>query len=300
MRRHIIAAVTALSFAACARPADETAAGDAAPATSAPQDAASAPAPAGVRLFAFDCGEGDVLDLGVFDIGGAYAGRTSRLVIPCFLVRHPQGDLVWDAGLPGSLAATPEGVVSGPFAIRLARTIESQLLDLGLAPEDIEYFSASHSHFDHVGDARVFAGATFIVSAAERAYMFRDEARANAEEFAAYAPLEAAETVEFAGDHDVFGDGAVEILSTPGHTPGHTVLKLRLANAGTVLLTGDLYHFREAREKRTIPTWNTDPDQTRASMDRFETIVADTGARVIIQHDPEDYAALPKPPEYLD
>ena len=300
MRSLALAVMIAASLAACSRPSSPSADDGAASDTGSTLEKTSAPAPASVRLYAFDCGEIDVLDLGVFDLGGAYAGRTSKLVDPCFLVRHPQGDLVWDAGLPGSLAATPEGVVSGPFAIRLAETLESQLARLGLAPADIEYFSASHSHFDHVGDARLFAGATFIVQKAERAYMFRDEARADAEAFAAYAPLESAETIVIDGDHDVFGDGSVEIAATPGHTPGHAVLKLRLDNAGTVLLSGDLYHFREARQKRTIPTWNTDPDQTRASMDRFEALAAETGARVVIQHDPEDYAALPRPPEFLD
>lgn len=300
MRRIASAVCFAVLLAACDR-APPDGAQISAKDDAAPQPAgAGAQRPAGVRLYAFDCGDIDVLDLGVFDPGGAYAGRRSKLVDPCFLVRHPQGDLIWDAGLPANLAAAPEGLISGPFAIRLSETLAAQLARIGLSPADIEYFSASHSHFDHVGDARLFAGATFIVQKAERAYMFRDEARANAEEFAAYAPLESAETIEIDGDHDVFADGSVEIAATPGHTPGHAVLKLRLDNTGTVLLSGDLYHFREAREKRTIPTWNWDPDQTRASMDRFEALAAEAGARVVIQHDPEDYAALPKPPDFLD
>lgn len=300
MRRIGPAMLAIALLAACDRPASDATAVEIPGAAAPPASGTEAARPPGVRLYAFDCGEVEVLDLGVFDLGGAYAGRTARLVVPCFLIRHPKGDLVWDAGLPGSLTQNPEGVTSGPFRIRLAKTFDSQLADIGLAPSDIDYIAISHSHFDHVGQAGLFAGATFLVQKTERAHMFRDEARANAEEFAAYAPLESATTVEFNGDHDVFGDGAVEILAAPGHTPGHSVLKLRLAGAGPVLLTGDLYHFREAREKRTVPTWNFDAIETQRAMARFEAIAAETGARVVIQHDPEDYAALPKPPEFLD
>lgn len=101
------------------------------------------------------------------------------------------------------------------------------------------------------------------------------------------------------GDTDVFGDGSVELLLLPGHTPGHQALQLRLPHAGVVLLSGDLYHSREARRLRRVPRVNTDRAATLASMDRFETIAARTHARVVIQHDPRDIAALPHFPACL-
>lgn len=260
-------------------------------------DAGSQPA---IKLYALDCGRIEMLDLGLFDRGGAYDGRQNSAVDTCFLIRHPAGDLMWDAGLPDGLTDLPDGLTQGPFTVSVPTTLESQIADLGIALDEIEYFSISHSHFDHVGNANLFAGSTFLVTEAERAHMFRDEARADPNTIGAYNTLETSETITFTGDYDVFKDGSVIILDLPGHTPGHTALKVNLTNTGTVLLSGDLYHLDEAREKRTVPRFNTDADNTLASMDRFEEIAAATNARVIIQHEADDFDALPKAPAFLD
>jgi glyoxylase-like metal-dependent hydrolase (beta-lactamase superfamily II) len=292
-----IAAGLCLLAAACAR--EEPAGAE----TTAPVETAEEASDGGgpsIRLYTLDCGRIEMLDLSVFDIGGAYDGRQNSAVDTCFLIRHPQGDLLWDAGLPDSLHDVEGGVTNGPFALSMPKTLLGQLAELGLAPEDIEYFSISHSHFDHLGNGGAFAGSTFIVHEAERAHMFRDEARADAQTFPAYSALEEAETITFTDEHDVFGDGSVRIISTPGHTPGHSVLLVDLESAGPVLLSGDLYHLAEAREKRTVPRFNTDVEETLRSMDKFEALAAETGAMVVIQHEDDDYARLPKPPEYLD
>jgi len=253
-----------------------------------------------VKLYALECGRIDMLDLGLFDKGGAYDGRTNKAVSSCYLIRHAKGDLLWNTGLPDALNAVKDGVTNGAFHIAVPNTLESGLAAIGVTPETLDYLSVSHSHFDHVGNAGQYAAATFIVSEAERAHMFRDDAKAAKEQFPAYSALEVATTVQFSGSHDVFGDGSVTIIEMPGHTPGHTVLRVDLANAGTVLLTGDLYHLNEAREKRTIPVFNTDADQTLKSMDAFEALAKQTNAKVIIQHSSQDFDPLPKPPEYLD
>ncbi|MEQ8750016.1 MAG: hypothetical protein RIC52_09590, partial [Amphiplicatus sp.] len=112
--------------------------------------------------------------------------------------------------------------------------------------------------------------------------------------------LENAETATFTDEYDVFGDGSVRIIAMTGHTPGHSVLLAQLDKAGPVLLTGDMYHLTEAREKRTVPVFNTDAEETLRSMDRFEALAAETGARVVIQHEADDFAALPHAPDYLD
>jgi N-acyl homoserine lactone hydrolase len=102
------------------------------------------------------------------------------------------------------------------------------------------------------------------------------------------------------GDYDVFGDGTVRILAAPGHTPGHQVLELKLQKTGTVILSGDLYHLRTNREFMRVPVINASRADTLASMNRIETIVKNSKARVIVQHDPQDFLALPKLPAYLD
>jgi len=102
------------------------------------------------------------------------------------------------------------------------------------------------------------------------------------------------------GDLDVFGDGTVRILRTPGHTPGHQVPLLRLRRSGSVVLSGDLYHLRENRTDRRVPTFNVGRADTLASMDRIERIVKNRKARVVVQHDPRDFQSLPRFPAYLD
>ncbi|GJL93537.1 N-acyl homoserine lactonase family protein [Hyphococcus sp.] len=253
-----------------------------------------------VRLYTFDCGHIEMKDLSLFTQGNEYDGRTNSASDMCFLIRHPKGDLLWDAGLPPSLHDLENGFDAGAFHVSVPTTIASQLEAIGLAVADVEYFSISHSHFDHVGAGNEFAAAKFLIDKDERAHMFRDAARADTQTFANYSALENAETVEFDGDYDVFGDGTVTILDMPGHTPGHKSLLLQLDNSGPVLLSGDLYHLQESREHRYVPKFNSNVEDTLASMDRFEQIAADTGARVVIQHVQADYDALPRLPGYLD
>ena len=255
---------------------------------------------AAVKLFALDCGRMHVKDAAMFSDEGVYDGKARDLVDPCYLIRHSRGDLVWDAGVPPALAAAPVDKKAAETTT-LKETLEQQLAELGVAPSDIDYFSISHSHFDHVGSAALFTGATWIVDRDERDWMFREEARTEPS-FADYAPLESAKTVLIEGDndYDVFGDGSAVIVQAPGHTPGHTVLLLTTANSGKVLLTGDMWHLAEAREKRTVPAFNFDREQTLASMDKVEALAAANDAKVIRQHVPEDFASLPKFPGALE
>mgnify|MGYP003571214631 CR=1 FL=1 len=264
------------------------------------EESASQSAGAGVKVYALDCGRIEMNDLSLFTLGEEYDGRTNSAADMCVLVRHPDGDLMWDSGLPMALNEMEDGLSNGPFHVSVPTTIGDQLESIGMTVDDIDYFSISHSHFDHSGNGNMFAGATFLVDSDERAHMFRAEAREDADSFANYNELENAETVEFQGDHDVFGDGSVIILAMPGHTPGHTSLLVNLANAGPVMFSGDLYHLNESRERRLMPKFNVDVDQTYASMDRFEAMAEEKGARVVIQHSLSDFEALPQVPEYLD
>ena len=254
----------------------------------------------GVKLYTLNCGDVDMLDLDLFSREGKYKGETNEAADACFLIKHAKGTLMWDTGIPQSIADVEGGVTSGKFHLALKRKITDQLADIGVKPEDVDYLSVSHSHFDHVGNAGLFAASTFLVTEAEHAHMFSDTARANTQVFPAYSALENAKTEKFSGEHDVFGDGTVVITELSGHTPGHTVLSLKLDNAGAVMLTGDLYHLPRARTLRTVPRFNTDPEETLKSMDKFEVMAKKTGARVVIQHGKADFEAMPKFPAYLD
>lgn len=266
-----------------------------------PQEQPAAPA---VQLYAMDCGNAEFSDIGMFADDGSMNEQSRTLVVPCFLIRHPSGDLIWDTGLPEAIADMPDGSrpEGFPAHFRVPVKLSSQLQQLGLTPADIEFVSFSHMHSDHTGNGNMFTGSTWIVDADERTRMFDAEHRADPRDFNNYNQLENAETRLIEGnlDHDVFGDGSVIIIQAPGHTPGHTILKVQLANAGTVLLTGDMWHLAESRERRLVPSFNTDRAQTLASMDMIEQTASETNARVVRQHVPEDFNALPRFPQALN
>ncbi|MGQ0531091.1 MAG: N-acyl homoserine lactonase family protein [Caulobacteraceae bacterium] len=223
----------AAALAACNQPAEQT-----------PQ------APA-VDLYAMDCGTAEFSNIGMFaDDGVTYEGQSRTLTDPCYLIRHPNGDLIWDTGFPDAVAEMSNGLDIPQIGahVTMPHKLVDQLAQLNLTPADIEFVSFSHAHSDHTGNGNLFAASTWIADTDERAYMLRPEARADAQGFNNYNQLENAETrlIEGDADYDVFGDGSVTIIQAPGHTPGHTILLVRLPNAGPVLLTGDMYHWPRA------------------------------------------------------
>ena len=257
--------------------------------------------PAGeLRLYALDCGRAKAADMGFLSDTGEYDGKPGTFAVPCFLIRHPEGVLLWDTGLSDKMAESKGGVdIDGGTHMDVSATLAGQLKALGLAPADVTYVAFSHFHFDHTGNANLFAASTWILNQAELSWALSSPApiAVDASLFSAY---KSAKTQMIDGDHDVFGDGAVRILKAPGHTPGHQALLLKLKKAGSVILSGDLYHLRANRQHRRVPSFNTERADTLASMDRIERIVKNTKGRLVVQHDPEDFKVLPKFPAYLE
>ncbi len=238
--------------------------------------------------------------MALFSRDGAFDGQRYSLVVPCFLIMHPSGMLLWDTGYDEAMAVLPDGVSGGGFHSRVDVRLSDQLAQLGLSPGDIDYVALSHHHPDHAGNAGLFLQSTLILSAAEHGYMFSSEARASTQMYETYAGLKNANLALFDGARDVFGDGTVIIKSAPGHTPGSTVLLLKLENAGSLLFTGDLYTHEAGRRAQAIPDFTMDADALRQSIIEFEELAAAENARVVIQHEPADFAALPAFPDYLD
>jgi N-acyl homoserine lactone hydrolase len=257
-------------------------------------------AAADVRLYALDCGHASFKDMGMFPDTGEYDGQPGEIADPCFVIRHPKGVLLWDTGLGDKFAATKEGVDVLPgIHVSVSITLIEQLHSLALTPKDVSYMAFSHFHFDHTGNANEFPDAVWILNKTELAAAISTAPPSGvvAETFSGY---KTAKTQMIEGDYDVFGDGAVRILRAPGHTPGHQVLELKLQKSGTVILSGDLYHSRANRQFMRVPVVNVNRADTLASMGRIEKIVKNTKARLIVQHDPQDFQALPKFPAYLD
>ncbi len=253
-----------------------------------------------VKLYTFDGGTVMVNQLQLFSQDSAYVGQRKEFADAFYVVVHPKGTLMWDAGLPEGLVGMPEPYTSpdGAFTVSRKDSVVNQLKQIGLTPADIDYLSMSHTHFDHIGHAKAFKDATWLVQEKEYDWVTSKEMQeTNADIYDGIKDLSNIKKIK--GDYDVFGDGTVVFKFTPGHTPGHQVLYLELAEYGPLLLSGDLYHFSENREFRRIPIFNFDVAQTNASMDLFEAFADEKKAKVILQHSKEDFEKLPKAPNYL-
>ena len=251
------------------------------------------------RIYIFENGFIRGLDTKLFNLAREDV-KEPDFVNTSYLIVHPRGTLQFEAGgIPDSLfkgdgALVVEGVQSAD------KPLLPQLAAAGYRPSDITYFALSHYHSDHTANANAFAGSTWITQKAERDFMFSDTPEGIIQP-ATYSALKGATTrILNDEDFDVFGDGTVRLISTPGHTPGHQVLLVRLAKRGPVLLAGDLYHYPEERAKGVLPTFEFNADQSRASRARVEALLKQTGAELWIEHDMATHAKLPKSPAYVE
>jgi len=261
--------------------------------------------PKSVRLYVLDCGK-------ITGVGAAAFGftdgelATTEMATPCFLIAHPRGALIWDVGEIPDSAFKGDGSPATQGAFTVAKSLLPQLAAVGYTPANITYLALSHYHGDHVANANAFVGSTWIVQQVERDAMFaapdagkkKGPGTPNPVFFSA---LEKSKTILLQSqDRDVFGDGTVVIKFTPGHTPGHQSLFLKLAKTGPVLLSGDLYHYPEEITLKRVPTFDFDQDQTVKSRAAMEAFVKKTGAQLWIQHDAAAGARLKKAPEYYE
>jgi glyoxylase-like metal-dependent hydrolase (beta-lactamase superfamily II) len=256
-------------------------------------------APKSLRLYIFDCGVIHTTN------GDAYALKkeemaSTEMSIPCILVAHPKGTLMWDNGDIPDRAFPPGGGRASLGVVTQDTPLLPQLAAAGYAPGDITYLSMSHYHGDHVANANSFAGATWLVRKVERDRMFSAEpiVRSPVEN---YSELKNSKTILLDKDEwDVFRDGTVVIKSTPGHTPGHNVLFLKLKKTGPVVLSGDLYHYPEERSLHRLPVAEFNKDQTAASRADLEVFLKKTGAQLWIEHDIIGNAKLKKAPAFYE
>ena len=245
--------------------------------------AARAQAAPAVTLTRMECGT----STGPTDVGArmsdtyAYSGLKVQLTFSCYLIKHGDDYLVWDTGNPvGTTPTAPK------------TSLVDLLAQLKLTPDQVKYVGVSHYHGDHTGQVSAFPRATLLIGKGDWDVLNDAKSGVNAAPFANW--ISGGGKVEpLPGDKDVFGDGTVVVLNTPGHTPGHHSLLVRLKEKGPVLLTGDLAHFHENYDSNGVPSFNTDRAATLASLDRFKKIASNLNATVIIQHDARDVGKLP-------
>ncbi|EHR03803.1 N-acyl homoserine lactonase family protein [Bradyrhizobium sp. WSM471] len=245
------------------------------------------------RLYVLNCGEGTAGDISRWT-PGLNEGKTMDFVDSCYLIKHAKGWFLWDTGIADAVAAMPNGLApADPKAVswRRPKTLAAQLEQLGLKPGDVKMMAVSHTHPDHTGNVELFPQAMLYVQKAEY-----DWPGANNEpRFKPSHPVEL-----LAGDKDVFGDGSVTILSTPGHTPGHQSLLVKLPKTGAVVLSGDAVHFKDNWDNRRVPSMNANKDQSTASMQKIADTLGKEKAQLWINHDKSQRDSQKMSPEFYD
>jgi N-acyl homoserine lactone hydrolase len=256
-------------------------------------------APSSLRLYIFDCGIIHTQNATAYSLKKEEVA-TTEMAIPCIMIAHPKGTLMWDNGDIPDSAFPPGGGPAKLGVVTQEKPLLTQLAAVGYTPADITYLAMSHYHGDHVANANAFAGSIWLVRKLERDGMFASVplVRSPAEN---YNLLKNSNTVIIDKDeYDVFGDGQVILKSTPGHTPGHQVMFLKLAKTGPIVLGGDLYHYPEERSLNRLPVAEFNRDQTAASRAELEVFLKKTGAQLWIQHDFVGNSKLKKAPEFYD
>jgi len=258
--------------------------------------------PAGIeRLYVFNCGESRTTDVSRWS-PGVNVGQPWEFSNNCYLIRHSKGLLLWDTGFSDAVAAMPEGLVAagGALRARLPKALAAQLAELGVKTTDVSIIAFSHFHPDHAGNANLFPVATLYIQETEYEAAFGPTPQKFGFQPATYDKLRANPVVKLKGDQDVFGDGSVVILSTPGHTPGHQSLLVRLPKTGAVILSGDMVHFESNWTNRRVPSMNFNSAESVKSMDRVAGVIAQYNAQLWINHDKTQSARVPKAPQYLE
>ena len=235
-----------------------------------------------VTLTRLDCGNG-TNDPRRFSDTFAYSETTKPFSFSCYVIRHGADLMVWDTGyLPGSVPSATN------------KPLADLLKQMNVNADDVKYVGISHYHADHTGQLAVLKNATLLIGKGDWDGITANPpiVGANTKGFAEWIAEKRKVETQIA-DKDVFGDGSVVMLRAPGHTPGHSMLLVRLKEMGPVLLSGDAVHFLENYDYEGVPGFNFDRAQTIASIQRIKQIQKNLKATLIIQHDPRDIGKLP-------
>ena len=262
-------------------------------------EAQNVPAAPPLRLYVFDNGEITGLDPKLFGFTREELKEVDFVNVS-YLIVHPRGTVMFDTGGIGDEHFPPGGGGAKEGILTASQKLVPQMEAAGYKPSDISYLVMSHYHSDHTANANLFAGATWIVQKAEHDFMFSDKPQGIIQP-ASYIALKTAKTrILNNEDFDIFGDGTVVVKTTPGHTPGHQVLFVKLAKTGPVVLGGDLYHYPEEITTGRTPSFEFDAAMSAKSRASLQSFLKQSGATLWIEHDKITHAALPKAPKYVE
>jgi glyoxylase-like metal-dependent hydrolase (beta-lactamase superfamily II) len=260
---------------------------------------AAKPAVSSVRLYVIDCGKLTVTDPSRFDFKKEDL-KELDFSVGCYLIAHPKGVLIWDAGVVPDSAFKNDGQPATKFYGTATKSLTAQMASAGYTPADVNFLALSHYHWDHIGNAALFSKSTWLVERIEHDTLFgpTPPERTTPDQ---YQPLAKSKTVYLPNrDYDVFGDGTVVIKPAYGHTPGHNVLFVKLAKTGPIVLSGDLYHYPEEVTTGIVPHIDYNKDRTREARQAVSDLMKATGAKLWVQHDLVHFRTLKKAPEFYE
>jgi|SRR5579871_2385078 len=251
-----------------------------------------------VQLFAFTCGSV------TSDRERFLDGESGKITVPvpAYLVVHPHGKVLFDTGLNIAMRQDKQRLL-GPDAdsweidFPEGDDITSQLARLRIAPGEIRFVVNSHLHFDHCGGNASFPNATMVIHAKE----WRASHMKVMQDAGVYNPLEfehMASVMQLTGEQDLFGDGAVVVFPTPGHTPGHQSMRLKLFS-GEVVLAADCCYLKQTLDALHLPKFSYNAEQMKESLFLLRRMQAD-GARIFFGHDPEFWKTVPQAPHRVE
>jgi N-acyl homoserine lactone hydrolase len=257
------------------------------------------------KLYRLDCGHSIANDESVWT-PGVNVGRSIEFSSTCWLIQHGNEWLLWDTGVPEAALNDPRGWSTLPKLIvyHLEKSLTDQLAEIGLKPGDIRRVAVSHTHGDHIGNMGLFAHSTVLMQRAEYRWIHSPNGPSdNVNQLMALARklLGTPKRLQLIdGDIDVFGDGSVTLVATPGHTPGHQSLLVHLEHSGFIILSGDVAHSEENFEKNIVPSLNVDDAGSIASMNKIRRLIATYRASFFINHDKAQTDALRLLPAFYD
>jgi N-acyl homoserine lactone hydrolase len=246
-----------------------------------------------MKLYAFTCGSVTAA------FGGPEQGEV-RAPVPSYLIEHEQGRVLVDTGMHPGVRTDPRsriGWVADLMHLELpeGEDIGSHLEAIGVDPGSLRYLVNTHLHFDHAGGNELIPNDVELVVQQREWQAGRDEREIetnvyNPADYDQPRPVLAVE-----GEHDLFGDGAVVLLPTPGHTPGHQSLRLRL-DGTDVIICADACYFADWMDTEVTPAYGFDKRQEIESLRRLRAL-RDAGAWMLYGHDPLQWATVPQAPE---
>ena len=257
-----------------------------------------------IRLYMFECG---TLKTVTCAIKMNQGNDPYEIPVPWFLITHPRGNVVIDGGNAAEVAQDARkhwGAIVDVYVpvMTPAQACIPALQSVGIDPASVKYVLNSHLHLDHTGAIGRFPNATHIVQRCEYEYAFTPDW------FAAGGFIRADfdkpglkwQFLEgLATDHyDLYGDGVIKMIFTPGHAPGHQSFLITLPDSGPMLLTVDAAYTTAHWDEKALPGFVASTVYTVRSVRKLHAIAEQTGAKVVTGHDPITWPTFKHAPEF--